>query len=113
MRTYPIHKADGSLRGFEISLTWISMGTIKRLLRSVDGVADLKRQFFSDDRLVFTYHGEKCVVNEPFGDNSRYWIGLENPDGSTLDIRALHRVFEQYNGPTIRALGWFRRVVGG
>ena len=113
MRTLPIHKADGSLRGFEISLTWVSMGTIKRLLRSVDGVADVKRQFFSDDRLVFTYHGERCVVNEPFGDNSRYWIGLENPDASTLDIRPLHRVFEQYDGPAVRALGWIRRLVGG
>lgn len=89
------------------------MGTIKRLLRSVKGVGNLKRQFFSDDRLVFTYHGERCVVNEPFGDNSRYWIGLEHPDASTLDIGPLHRVFAQYEGPGVKVLGWLRRAFGG
>jgi hypothetical protein len=28
-----------------------------------------------DDRFTFVYLGSSCVVNEPLGDNSRYWIG--------------------------------------
>jgi hypothetical protein len=36
--------------------------------------------------------GRPCVVNEPFGDNSRYWIGPVEKD-PLLDLRAIHDAF--------------------
>ena len=76
MKTYDHVRNDGSVAYFEISnaLPW-SLGFMRRVLTSVRGVSDYKRIWFSDDRFSFRYLGRDCVVHEPFGDNSRYWIG--------------------------------------
>jgi hypothetical protein len=38
-------------------------------------------------------------VNELWGDNSRYWVGLQNPHSSPeLDISPLHDAFRRYRG---------------
>ena len=95
MTTYPIRNQDGSLRGFEIT-SWGSTFGLVRLLRAVPGVTDVRRQWFNDDRVVFNFHGREAVVHEPFGDNSRYWIGLQDPDGSPdIDITPLHEAFRR------------------
>jgi hypothetical protein len=52
----------------------------KRFVR-FEGVTDVKRTWFNEDRIKFLFHGEPFVVNEPFGDNSRYWIGPVEPPG--------------------------------
>jgi hypothetical protein len=51
------------------------------LLRSVAGVGDVRRHWFNDDRITFTFQGKAAVVHEP-EDNSRYWIGLQDPDAA-------------------------------
>ncbi|HEX2650260.1 MAG TPA: hypothetical protein VHN19_10025, partial [Burkholderiales bacterium] len=75
MKTYPDIRSDGSIHSFEISNSfWWSLGPMRRILKSVVGVKDVKKNWFNEDRFSFTFHGRNCVVNEPFGDNSRYWI---------------------------------------
>jgi hypothetical protein len=93
MKTYPITRPDGSMRGFEIGLTFTSLRRITEILRSADGVSGIRPTAGTDDRLMFVYGGETCVVHEPFGDNSRYWIGPAFPESSTLDIRPIEQVF--------------------
>jgi hypothetical protein len=48
----------------------------------------------NDVRLRFSYLGDDYEVYEPFGDNSRYWIG---PDGEQAQrvsrIEEIHDVF--------------------
>ena len=68
---------------------------MRRLLSSVDGVSSFKRQWFDDDRYSFVYRGRRCVVNEPYGDNSRYWIGPTESD-PPLDMRAVHDAFVRF-----------------
>ncbi len=102
MKTYPILRSDGTIHGFEISNFCLSYRSLFKILRSVDGVSNVQRQHHSEDRVVFSYHAEKCVVNEPFGDNSRYWIGPMDPAASRLDINPLHRAFQQYRSPVSR-----------
>jgi hypothetical protein len=102
MRTYPENRDDGSLWGFEIPNTWIWIGSIERLLRSVPGASNIRRVKGDDRRIVFDLHEEKCVVMEPFGDNSRYWIGPEEPKSSTLDLGALREAFARYQSPIAR-----------
>ena len=99
MKTHPIRRDNGSLRGFEITSTWISFWPMLKLLRKVPGVTDVQRQWFNDDRVTFKYHGKEAVVNEPWGDNSRYWVGLQDPDASPeIDISPLLHAFQQYRG---------------
>lgn len=96
MRTYPHLLEDGSIRHFEISNSfWWSWGPMRRVLLSVDGVSNVKRNWFDEDRFSFSYLGRNCVVNEPFGDNDRYWIGpteFEQP----LDMRPIHDAFRKF-----------------
>jgi len=108
MKTWPILRDDGSLRGFEITSTWLTFGPLFRILRSVPGVTDVRRNWFKDDRVLFNYRGVPAVVNEPWGDNSRYWVGLEDPDASpTVDISPIHEAFRRYRGvAAMSILNW-------
>lgn len=59
-------------------------------------------------RLRFCYSGDYFVVAEPFGDNSRYWIGPEeSPSHDTArKVRALEGIFQSYTPPfLLKALG--------
>ena len=93
VRTYPLFREDGSLFAFEVTSTWLSFRSIFRVLRSVEGVAGVKRNYFNEDRASFTYGGEPWVVNEPFGDNSRYWIGPQRGVHSELEVAPVHEAF--------------------
>lgn len=99
MRTFPSFREDGHLVGFEVASSWLMLGPLIHLLRSVPGVTDVRRVWFKDDRVVFTFNGLPAVVNEPWGDNSRYWVGLKdrvsNPE---VDITPIHQAFERYRG---------------
>jgi hypothetical protein len=102
MRTYPILRDDGSLLAFEISNTWIAKGTIRRLLCSVPGVSDVQATTSGEQRALFSFHGEPCEVWEPFGDNSRYWVGPQDAANSTLDLSLLRCAFETHAPLLIR-----------
>lgn len=93
MKTYPIINDDGSLRGFEIAVP-LSHRPIYRALRSVEGVTDIRRTWFNEDRIKFKFNGEPFIVWEPYGDNSRYWIGPSEPL-SEQDISPIHVAFQQ------------------
>lgn len=104
MRTHPVLRSDGTVMAFEIGSAFITMDGISRILRSVSGVSGIRPTTGSDDRLLFEYEGESCAVSEPFGDNSRYWIGPASPDHSRLDVRPLQQAFA-------RNMGVFRRLL--
>ena len=104
MKTYPILKDDGTMRGFEITSAWVTFRPLYKILRSIDGVTDVRRQRFNEDHLVFNYYGEPFLVNEPFGDNSRYWIGPKDPDNSQHDMNPIHKAFQQYRSPVARLI---------
>lgn len=102
MRTYPIFKDDGSLHAFEITSAWVRFSSLFKVLNSVHGVSEIKRQRFNDDRVTFKFHGHSCVVNEPWGDNSRYWVGFANQKAHcNIDISPIHEAFKKYKGLTI------------
>jgi len=102
VRTYPLRRSDGSLFAFEVTSTWVSFHSLFKVLRSVDGVTGVKRNFFNEDRASFSYGGERWVVNEPFGDNSRYWIGPEHGSKSMLDASAVHDAFLKHESLALR-----------
>lgn len=107
MRTYPLFREDGSLFAFEVTSAWISFRRLFKALRLLPGITNLKRNYFNEDRLSFMYCGERWVVNEPFGDNSRYWIGPERGRNSALDAAPVHEAFQKLESFSYRL---WRRV---
>ena len=96
MRTYPSTSDDGSIKAFEISSSYFwSLGDMRRTLESVNGVSEVRRNWFNDDRYSFFYQGRACVVNEPYGDNSRYWIGPTELEPA-LDLGPVHDAFRKF-----------------
>lgn len=101
MRTYEVPDQDGRLVGFEVDNVLIGPAQSAALLRGVAGVSAVEQRKlfsrFSDVHVRFEYHGVPYVVCEPFGDNSRYWIGPTNPQGAPqAQIAALRAEFERY-----------------
>ncbi len=98
------------MHGFEIGNVLISMGTIKRILKNL-GATSLKRQFWNEDRLLFRYDGEEWVVHEPYGDNSRYWIGPKYANNHVVDVAPIHDAFVAYQYPVIRLWSTIRQAI--
>jgi hypothetical protein len=89
------------MMAFEVTSSWVSFVPLFRILESVDGVTDVGRQYRNDDRVAFRFQGERFVVNEPWGDNSRYWIGPSDPAACQVDALPLEKAFSEYKGWTI------------
>jgi hypothetical protein len=107
MWTHPIYRPDGSLHAFEIRNLAVWIGTIMNLLRSVDGVTEVRRSHKDDDRVVFLFKGEPYSVLEPWGDNSRYLIGAKDPSpAGGLDLSPVMQAFIAHRGPLHRMYAW-------
>ena len=79
-----------------------------RLVRKAAGVSEVKRRrLFSGDADVhvrFKYRGQPCIVWEPYGDSSRYWIGPEDPETLIGNLQEIERVFDTYCPPRHRTM---------
>ncbi len=109
MRTYPAKTSpDGRLVAFEVENAYIGPSAVAGLLQQVADISEVKRRrLFSGDGDVhvrFKHRGHPCIVWEPYGDNSRYWVGPENPDAFDADLRDVERVFDGYSPPMHRAV---------
>ncbi len=101
MKVYKLHSDDGHFQAFEIDNAYIRPKSIRKLLSNLKEVVEISLQSEHrasiDIKLSFKYCGIKYIVWEPYGDNSRYWIGPESegeyPD---LDLQPLANVFLKY-----------------
>jgi hypothetical protein len=113
MRTHPILDSNGNLCAFEVSNLLLGAATIGRILRKQLGATIPYRPWWNlnvgDVRLEFTLNSLDFVVIEPFGDNSRYWIGPEQGVLRTPVIDAIHQCIAHYK-PT--PLAWVRTFLG-
>ena len=112
MRTYPL-LASGAIHAFEVSNAWLRPRAIARLVRSKGAEITFKRRLFGpgDLRLTFRYKGREFQVVEPFGDNSRYWVGpAKDAPAATAETAELNEIFAQYRPGFAGAL---RSFVGG
>jgi hypothetical protein len=109
MKTYPIiDEASGRSFAFEVENAYVSSSALGRLLTGIDGVTSVrKRKAFrgpDDVRIEFEYLGREHVVCEPFGDNSRYWIGPKQTEGPAMNIQTIEDRFKSYRPPLARQL---------
>ena len=85
MIVYDLRDKEGRVFAFEIENSQFGRNSVCQLIQSFPGTHILRspKKFLSWFReevfCEFEVHGKKFMVLEPFGDNSRYWIGPEPP----------------------------------
>jgi hypothetical protein len=85
MKVHDLIDKEGRIFAFEVSNMFFSRRRLCKLVGSIPGVLILKvpgpRSYFKGEEefCEFEICGQKFVAWEPFGDNSRYWIGLKPP----------------------------------
>lgn len=110
MEVYPLSHTgeDDQPIAFEIDNVYIGPGTIASLLKAIEGITDVRKEGFGgiprEIHVRFKYQGYDYVAWEPYGDNSRYWIGPDNPDECKKSIRPIEEVFKRYRPSFFRQL---------
>ena len=108
MITYPISGDGVPVRAFEIENVYIGLKQISELLKSVSGVSDVRmRKLFSGNSVIhieFSYLDTDCIVWEPYGDSSRYWIGPKDDKSSAVDMKNIQSAFDGYKTPILKKL---------
>lgn len=112
MRTYPRRDESSRMAAFEIGNAFMHWRSIEKLLQDTEGVSDIQRRPLFRDwdgiHIKFAYLGVRCCVWEPFGDNSRYWIGQFESE-TPIDLSPLERRFRELElNPIRRLLRWRR-----
>jgi hypothetical protein len=84
MRVHDLIDETGRVFAFEVSNTIIGRRGACAIVNQIRGSKILRGpRFFSwfreDQFCAFEVNGQRFVIEEPFGDNSRYWIGPEPP----------------------------------
>ena len=84
MTTYDLQDAEGRTFAFEVSNSFLRRRAIVRIVRTIPGARLTKeprrwRLSNDEDFCEFELDGAMFVASEPYGDNSRYWIGPRPP----------------------------------
>lgn len=109
LRTYPLKNNSGETYAFEVGNALLSPREIARFVKTGLGAeltAGPQSFLASDDmRLRFRYAGTEFEVVEPYGDNSRYWVGPAGANPSRVaSIDDLHAAFVSYRPSLLRRL---------
>lgn len=89
MKTFLLNGDEGQLIGFEDSNSFLSSSGIAKYVRRIKGcdVVGTRRWFSADEVHVrFSFSGKRFIVWEPFGDNSRLWVGPEDGEVTLPEI---------------------------
>lgn len=84
MKTYPLYDEEDRLFAFEIGNTIIGRRGVCGIVQSIPGAKLLRTPKFLSwwreaEFCEFSLDGERFIAEEPFGDNSRYWVGPKPP----------------------------------
>lgn len=109
VKTYPVKDETGRPFAVEVEVAYCGIRSLAQTIAAVEGVTDVEVcKTFSgngDVRAKFRYQGEEFAVVEPFGDNSRYWIGPV-AQASHRDVSPIESRLQAFK-PSL-----LRRVVG-
>jgi len=98
MKTYTQRNEEGKLVGIEIANSFISSHGMSRFIQRIKGSEMLQiRSLFSADEIHvrFKFAGVKFIVWEPYGDNSRLWVGPDDDESvSEKELAELRNCFE-------------------
>lgn len=110
MKTYPIKDDKGQLFALEVDMVYCGLRNLIAVIASAEGVTDAKissaQAGGGDTRATFRYLGDNFAVTEPFGDNSRYWVGPVDKS-ARRNIEAIDERLREFQPSTLR------RIFGG
>ena len=113
METFPLRDSGGAEYAFEIPSSYFpTSGSVARFLDRCPGVSVTRIRkafdFVSETRVEFSLDGDLYEVWEPFGDNSRFWVG--STKGIECRPRSLPKleayVNKNWPGPISRLRGY-------
>ena len=115
MQIYDITDNAGNVFAFEVSNSFLSRSTACRVACSIPGAKLIRkpRIFPSQDEFCeFEIDGVTFTIWEPWGDNSRYWIGSK-PERSVPQIAQVREAFARWQpfGALRSWLGRLHRVI--
>jgi hypothetical protein len=84
MKTYDIRDPQDRIFAFEIDNLRVGRHGVCKVVESISGAKIIRRPKFLSwfreaEFCEFVVDGESFVAEEPWGDNSRYWIGPKPP----------------------------------
>jgi hypothetical protein len=104
MKIYEHKDAEGRVVSFEIDNLLISRRGVVRILRSIPDIHIIRSPrllwWREDEFCEFEIGGQRFKALEPFGDNSRYWIGPEPPQWSE-HIQLVQNAFARYGAKDV------------
>ena len=114
MKTYELLDSEDRLFAFEINNSGIGRHGVCRVIEGIPGTRLTRKpkflSWFREDSFCdFEVDGETFVVEEPFGDNSRYWIGPQPPRWLPQTER-VRDAFANVRG--LRVLRWLGFLLG-
>ena len=81
MKIHDLKDKQGRVFAFEVANTVLTRKGVCKLVKSIPGARLLSdgTELRQEEFCVFELQGQRFKAWEPFGDNSRYWIGPEPP----------------------------------
>jgi len=101
---HKLNESNLSQEGFFLEMIFINKRTLIKVLESIPFAKIIRVYrtipFKTEIHVEFKCHDISCVVEEPYGDNSLWWIGLTDKtsfdDTGSNIIRELKNVFINY-----------------
>lgn len=112
MKIFPSKfSSDENLVAFEIENIYASRSQILKILSSIPNVDNIQPRNLltnNDDILIrFEFKDIPFLVWEPYGDNSRYWIGPEDPSTFKDDISSIADAFRLHIPSMVRRIAGY------
>jgi hypothetical protein len=109
MRTHILHNADGTPYAFDISNLLLTRNQACKLVSAIPGTAVIRRSRLfrdTDDFCEFKIGVDVFILEEPFGDSSRYWVGPKDGEPShSLDlVRSAFEAHDSWRAPARNVL---------
>ena len=85
MRVRDLPNTEGKTNAFEVSNLLLTRSRACKVAEAIPGTKIVKRSRLlrdTDEFCIFTLGTDEFTIEEPFGDNSRYWIGTKDGKSS-------------------------------
>jgi len=102
MKTYPLLNNDGQMYASEVDNLTLGRRGAVRVVKTIPGVEVIRLPkrvlswFREEEFLEFMVGGIRFGMMEPYGDNSRYWVGRSPSGGWCEQLEIVHSVFQSH-----------------
>ena len=98
MRVRDLPNSEGKTNAFEVRNLLLTRSRACKVAEGIPGAKVMRRSRLfrdTDEFCIFTIGPDEFAIEEPFGDNSRYWIGTKDGKPSQ-SLPLVRRAFEDH-----------------